>query len=106
VSIGPLLISGAKARAAQAGIPFNLTIEDIVIPERCPALGIPLVPGVGVSHDGSPQLDRLVPELGYVKGNVVVISKLANTIKQNASPKQIRAVADWYEQAVNSFLLN
>lgn len=76
-----------------------------MIPTHCPALGIPLVPGIGVAHDGSPQLDRLVPEMGYVRGNVVVISKLANTIKQNASPNQIRAVADWYEQAVKSALL-
>ncbi len=85
-----------------AGIPFNLSIEDIVIPDRCPALGIPLRPGSGVSHDGSPQLDRLVPDLGYVKGNVVVISRLANTIKQRATANQIRAVADWYEAALRS----
>lgn len=73
-----------------------------MIPDRCPVLGIPLRPGDGVSHDGSPQLDRLVPELGYVSGNVAVISRLANTIKQNATPQQIRAVADWFEKTLRS----
>jgi hypothetical protein len=99
------MMEGAKARAREAGIPFALTPEDIVIPDRCPALGIPLRPGAKVSHNGSPQLDRLIPELGYVRGNVVVISRLANTIKQNATPDQIRAVADWYERIIKSALM-
>jgi uncharacterized protein YejL (UPF0352 family) len=55
-----------------------------------------------VSHDGSPQLDRLVPELGYVVGNVAVISRLANTIKSNATPQQIRAVADWFAKSLRA----
>ncbi len=96
------MLNAANQRAKSKGLPFSLTLEDIVVPKNCPALGIPLRRGEGCTHDGSPQLDRLVPELGYVKGNVAVISKLANTIKQNASPKQIRAVADWFEKSLRS----
>lgn len=71
----------------------------MVIPEQCPALGIQLQ--LDCSHatkDAAPSLDRIVPALGYVRGNVVVVSFLANRIKTNATPAQIRAVADFYEQ--------
>ena len=46
---------------------------------------------------GSPTLDRIVPSLGYVPGNVVVISHKANSIKSNATAAEIRAVADWLD---------
>lgn len=84
-----------KRRAALAGIPFNLEPEDIVIPDVCPALGIDLAPGVGGIHPGSPSIDKIKPELGYVKGNVVVISNRANVIKQDATAEEIQAVADY-----------
>ena len=45
--------------------------------------------------DNSPTLDRIIPERGYVKGNVVVISALANRIKTNANVRQIELVAEW-----------
>lgn len=91
------LLAGAKKRAAEKNLPFTLTLQDIVIPEVCPVLGIPLRRARLVATDNSPNLDRLIPALGYVPGNVRVISRLANMIKSNATPQQIRAVADWYE---------
>ncbi len=96
------LISAAHQRARTKGLPFNLSVGDVVVPLVCPVLGIPLVRGHKVSHDGSPQLDRMIPSLGYVRGNVAVISKLANTIKSNATPQQIRAVADWFDAKLRS----
>jgi hypothetical protein len=96
------LLNRAKHRAKVKGLPFNLTLEDIVVPAHCPALGMPLVLGSGVSSPTSPSLDRVIPELGYTKGNVVVISMLANQIKNSATPQQVRAVADWYVQLVQS----
>ena len=50
--------------------------------------------------DNSPSLDRIVPELGYIPSNVVVISYKANAIKRNATPQEIRRVADFYERLV------
>lgn len=76
-------------------MPFDITIEDLIVPAVCPALGIPLKRSRVTANDGSPSVDRIVPELGYVKGNVVVISNLANRIKTNASWQQIQAVATW-----------
>jgi hypothetical protein len=90
------MVSATKSRAKRLGIPFDLTEEDLVIPTHCPALGIPLATSPdGNPSPNSPSIDRLRPELGYVKGNVVVISNRANTIKQNASSAEILAVGQW-----------
>ena len=87
------LFHGAKNRAKRSGLPFNLTIDDIAIPKRCPALLIPLAPGNGKLHANSPTLDRIQPDLGYVRGNVVVISHKANVMKNYATPEELTAVA-------------
>ena len=50
--------------------------------------------GVGY-HPERPSLDRIIPELGYVKGNVVFISMRANSIKQDATEQELYLVADW-----------
>lgn len=76
-------LTGARKRAKRDGVPCTITIADIEIPETCPVLGIPLkINGRGMSPN-SPTLDKVRPELGYVPGNVVVISWLANKVKGN-----------------------
>lgn len=51
-----------------------------MIPETCPVLGIPLTIG-GKRSPSSPSLDRIDPALGYVPGNIRVISDRANRLK-------------------------
>ncbi len=85
------LIADAKKRAKREGLPFDLTAADLTIPELCPVLGIPLARGDKVLGDSSPSLDRITPILGYVRGNVY----RANRIKQNATPDELLAVAEW-----------
>lgn len=94
------LWNGCKVRAKKQGVPFNLTMEDIVIPETCPLLGTPLERGVGTWTDNSPTVDKVVPSKGYVKGNIMVISFRANRIKQDASVEELEAVA----RGVRNFL--
>jgi len=89
------MLKSAKNRAEKQGVPFDLTASDIVIPSFCPVLGIALKRGVGGWCDGSPSLDRFIPELGYVKDNVCVISHRANMIKTNATVDEVEAVAFW-----------
>ena len=62
-------------------------------------LGIPLLRNEGGSAqwDNSPSLDRLVPGLGYVPGNVIVVSSRANVIRNNASIDELRKVLQFYE---------
>jgi len=82
-----------KGRAKKNNIPFNLTIDDIQIPETCPVLGIPIIPFS--ASDNSPSVDKINPKLGYIKGNVCIISKRANRIKSDANAEEIQKVADW-----------
>jgi len=89
----------ARNRAKANGIAFDLRIEDIVVPETCPVLGIPLVIANGFARDGSPSIDRIDPSKGYVLGNIAIISHKANTIKSNASCSELRCVLAYMEQA-------
>ena len=90
-----LLWAAAKYRAKRDGLPFNIDYYDILIPEFCPVLGIPLMKATGKPADNSPTVDRIKPELGYVKRNILVISFKANSIKRDASAKEIRKVLEY-----------
>lgn len=43
-------------------------------------------------------MDKIDPSRGYVKGNVIVVSGLANRIKTNATLEQIKKVYDFYSE--------
>ena len=92
------ILASAKKRAKKYNVPFNLTLDDVVIPDKCPALGIDIPKDNSKPSYNSPTLDRLIPSLGYVKGNVAVISMKANLIKSNATQKEIQMVADWVKK--------
>jgi hypothetical protein len=83
----------SRSRAKRDGLSFDLSLEDIVTPKVCPWFGIPLL-RAKERTDNSPSLDRLVPSKGYVRGNVIVVSDLANRIKNSGTLEQIQAVAD------------
>jgi hypothetical protein len=86
----------SKNRAKRFNVPFNLELSDIVIPEFCPVFtNVKLNRNNRRTSFDSPSLDRLIPALGYVKGNVQVISYRANSIKQDASWQEIKRVATW-----------
>lgn len=94
--------NNAKLRALRSGVPFDITTDDILAvwpaDDRCPALGIPLFKGIGQSGANSPTLDRIVPELGYVKGNIAVLSGRANMIKNDATAGEVLAVGVWLQR--------
>ena len=89
------MLRAAKSRAKRKNLDFNIELSDIVIPEFCPVLNIKLNTSPNNPSENSPSLDRIIPELGYVKGNVRVISHLANSMKSSASPSQLLAFATW-----------
>ena len=91
-----MLHRDAKKRALKKGVPFSITTDDISIPSHCPVFGFELKPGEGQQCDTSPSLDRIIPSLGYVPGNIEVISYKANRIKNDATAHELRAVADYY----------
>jgi hypothetical protein len=92
--------SAAKRRGARVGVPVNLTREYIysLCQDHCPVLGMPLVyvarTGGGAAQN-SATIDRVIPALGYVVGNVAIISHRANSIKRDATPDELAKVAAW-----------
>lgn len=92
------LFSQAKVRAKRFGLDFDIDLEDIAIPEYCPALGIKLrtePAGKNWGSYDSPSVDRIDPNKGYVKGNIQVISWRANSIKKNATAQELRMISDF-----------
>ncbi len=89
------LFRAARKRAKESNLAFNLDPEDVRIPLVCPFLGLVLIPNFGAKKHApnSPTLDRIEPRKGYVKGNVRVISFLANAMKRDATPEQLRIFA-------------
>ena len=95
-----LLLRSAKHRAKAGNFPIDITIEDIKIPEFCPILKIKLEVSIENAAYNSPSLDKIIPELGYIKGNVQVISNLANTMKWNATFEQLINFAEWVNKEI------
>lgn len=81
-----------KSRAKKAGIPFDITEDDIPIPDTCPVFGIPLIRGKAGRGRNNPSVDRIDPAKGYIKGNVRVICQRANAVKSNSSLEELELV--------------
>lgn len=95
------LYRSAKKRALAKGLEFNIELRDIHIPKKCPILKVPLI----CSTRYSPSIDRIYPNKGYIKGNIAIISTLANSMKANATPQEllifarnIKKYMDLYEE--------
>ncbi len=103
LAMSRLLCSAAKARARIHKIPFDITSEDIlklIGDGVCPVFGFPFVLNCKTKggEKFSATLDRFFPDKGYILGNCSVISKLANSIKSNATAEQIKKVLVWMEK--------
>lgn len=85
----------ARKRAIALSLPFDIEPEDIVVPDVCPVLDIPMAQGAG--RENTPSLDRIIPSLGYVKSNIRVISFRANRLKSDASIDEMRRVIAYME---------
>jgi len=85
---------GARKRAYERSLEFSIEVEDIIIPEYCPLLGIELKFRGGMNNrDTSPSIDRLDSAKGYIKGNIKIISFRANRIKNDATVEEFKLMA-------------
>jgi hypothetical protein len=93
------IFRAARDRARKRGLEFSIDLEDVIIPDTCPILNIPLISRAGHGVQGgkldSPSLDRIDNSKGYIKGNVQVISHMANSMKFTATPKELKMFAEW-----------
>ena len=95
-----------RGRARQKNIPFTITLEEIIKPKYCPVLGIEL--HYGINHNTSEtkwmkspnraSFDKLIPALGYVPGNVFIISLEANRLKSNATIEQLESIVAYIKR--------
>jgi hypothetical protein len=92
-NISARMVAAARNRARWDKVPFDIRKEDIIIPLMCPVLGIPIGKGENTPRDNWPNLDRIIPKLGYVRGNIAVISGRANRIKSDGTAEEHEAVA-------------
>jgi hypothetical protein len=93
------LFYAARGRALDKGLEFNISPEDIVIPDICPVLGIPIIRDAKSERvDGSPTLDRIDSSKGYTKDNICVISNKANTIKSFGTIEDHQKVIDYMKK--------
>ena len=91
------MLHRAKKRAKIKALAFTLKMVDLGDPvEKCPVLGLTLNwDHAGLPAGDSPSLDRIDNSLGYVRGNVMIISHRANMIKCDATAEEVQAVAAW-----------
>jgi len=92
------LFTSAKKHAREIGVPFTITLEDIRIPKVCPVFGFHLRPIGGPRQDDTLSLDRIVSSLGYVKGNVWVVSWRANCLKRDGTLEEFRRLLNGLER--------
>jgi len=65
---------------------FNLTLDDIIIPDKCPILECEFNQ---LSTLYTYSIDRIDNTKGYVKGNIQIITRLANMMKNAASNEEL-----------------
>lgn len=82
-----------KASAKANGHVFNITEDDLDWPKHCPYLDTELNYDSDSLADNIASLDKIVPEKGYISGNVQIISLLANKMKSSATKEQILTFA-------------
>jgi len=88
------LFRAARARARQKNIIFTIQISDIILPEYCPLLGIKLEKADWKAKSNSYSLDRIDSTKGYIPGNIWVISRRANLIKNDATVDELVMIAN------------
>ena len=97
-------VSKLRDKAKNKGIDFNIDSKYLskIWPEdgKCPALKIKMKKGQsnGGGSYNSPSIDRIIPDLGYIKGNVHWISKRANQIMSDATADQIIQVGEYLKK--------
>lgn len=85
-------LSGSYKRSLQQSTPHSMTLADfegLTLPKICPVLLEPTNLGTG-SHRLKLSIDRIQPKLGYVPGNVIVVSTQANRLKSNLTFDELK----------------
>lgn len=94
----------ARHRASDKGLPFDLDVAHLkgIWTGVCPVFGTPLSLKAPKGSSEAAELDRVVPEKGYVKGNVQWLSQRANRIKDDASIEDLERIIEWLKSRLTT----
>ena len=92
-----VLYDNAKQRAKKSNIEFTLTKEDVIIPDTCPVFGFALKREDRETWMCAPSIDRIDNTRGYVKDNIIIVSRRANILKKDATINELIKLANYYE---------
>tara|TARA_R110002020_G_scaffold78176_1_gene196782 strand:+ start:265 stop:762 length:498 start_codon:yes stop_codon:yes gene_type:complete len=89
-------VTDAKKRAFKKNLDFNIDVEYLIkklieTNYMCPYLGVKFEKR---NSDYVLSIDRIDPTKGYVKGNIEITSRLANTMKNKATNSQLMIFAE------------
>ena len=93
-----ILYKNTKARAKKSGIPFTLEKSDVVIPDLCPVFGIPLKREDRETWYSAPSIDRIDNTKGYLKENIIIVSRRANILKRDATIEEMIQLTNFYKR--------
>lgn len=86
-------IKEAKKRSDKKNIPFNIDVSDLSpLPKFCSVFGIALDYSSGPDRRVWASVDRIIPKMGYVKGNIRIISNAANYAKLDGDDSIFAAI--------------
>jgi DNA-binding CsgD family transcriptional regulator len=114
------MLRNVRSSAKRRNLEFDLDIEDISLPKYCPLLEIPLnynsygthkvlgikeeYQSIGFNDSSRATIDRIDNSKGYVKGNIIILSRIANAMKNEANfnelttfSKNILKLINWYK---------
>jgi len=91
------LLRSARQRAKEKGMECTITQNDINIPELCPVFKVPFLKGT----EYAPSLDRIDNIKGYIPGNVIVVSRKANVMKNNGTLQDLKMLVEYYSKLMN-----
>lgn len=99
------VLKAAKARAKKDNLAFDLTLDYLlsIATENCPVDNLPLQWEVKAQKDAgpsprSPSIDKLIPSLGYTKGNVRIICHQYNSWKRDMTIGDMRTLLAYLKQ--------
>lgn len=96
------MFHNAKQRATAKNMEFTISIEDVIIPEKCPVFGTNFreeykKDNKYFTHNYTPSIDRIKNDEGYTKDNIVIVSCRANSIKGDASIEELQKILNFYK---------
>lgn len=102
-----VIFRSARWRANKYKIEFDITLDDLtpLMVKFCPVFKTPLEysaqKGKGYNPNAA-SLDRINNDFGYVRGNIIIMSRRANSIKNDGTADEHMAIAMWMKRVAGT----